>query len=95
MCFLCIILGSCKKEDKYTEKTCRAVAFKLGMELGKGNAKFADFHRIKGCHAFKTGFYKGSVFYGLGGNDKEISAPFDRDAPAYRPDGYDCSTNGN
>ena len=65
------------------------------MELGKGNAKFADYHHIKGCHAFKTGFYKGSVFYGLGGNEKEISEDFDLDATAYRPKGYDCSSNGN
>ena len=65
------------------------------MELGKGNVKFADFHRTKGCHAFKTGYYKGSVFYGLGGNDKEISEPFDRKASTYRPDGYDCSPNSN
>ena len=65
------------------------------MELGKGDALFADFHRIKGCHAFKTGFYKNSVFYGLGGNKKEISEPLDSDAIAYRPEGYDCSSNGN
>ena len=65
------------------------------MELGKGNVKFADFHRTKGCHAFKTGYYKGSVFYGLGGNDTENSEPFDRNATVYRPGGYDCSPRSN
>ena len=62
----------------------------LGMKLGTENTNFADFHPTKGCHTFKTGFLKGSVFYGLGGNDEQISEVFGRDAAHYRPEGFDC-----
>ena len=74
----------------YTKTTCRKVALLLGMKLGTESTNFADFHPTKGCHAFKTGSYKGSVLYGLGGNDEEISEVFGRDAAYYRPEGFDC-----
>ena len=74
----------------YTKTTCRKVAMLLGMKLGTESTNFADFHPTKGCHTFKTGSYKGSVLYGLGGNDEEISEVFGRDAAYYRPEGFDC-----
>ena len=74
----------------YTKETCQKVAMLLDMKLGTENTNFADFHLTKGCHAFKSGSYKGSVFYGLGGNDEQISEIFGRDVSYYRPEGFDC-----
>ena len=65
------------------------------MKLGYETIDFAANHSIKGCHAFKTGMYRGSAFYGLGGDEKQISTPYGRDSVTYRPYGYDCTRSGN
>ena len=34
------------------------------------------------------------AFYGYGGDDDEVSKPFDEDSEYYRPNGYDCGIEG-
>ena len=83
-----VILGPCKP---YTESTCRLLATKMEGIPGGRKAEFAEYHNTKGCFAFKKGYYKGSYFYGLGGNENQTSEPFYRDATVFRPQGYDCT----
>ena len=63
------------------------------MKLGGGSSKFAGEYSTKGCYAYKSGSYKGSVFYGLGGTEKDISKALD--LPKYRLEGYDCFIIGS
>ena len=80
----------------YSESVCRQVALKLGLQLGGNNFGFAiDNDYLKGCFAYKSGPYKGMAFYGRGGDNHEISKPFDENSDKYRPKGYDCRTGGN
>ena len=48
-----------------------------------------------GCYAYKSGSYKDMAFYGRGGDNDEVSKPFDDDSVYYRPKGYDCNIEGN
>ena len=84
-------LGSC---EPYSEEACRLYAVRAGLKLGGRGYKFASGdYGTKGCYAYESGSYKGSVFYGLGGTEKDISKALD--LPKYRPEGYDCFIIGS
>ena len=82
----------------YSESVCREVASNLGLQLGGKNYAFAapkdDGYKM-GCYAYKSGSYKGIAFYGRGGDNVEISKPFNESSDYYRPKGYDCSNESN
>ena len=83
------ISGAC---TPYSESACRLAAEKAGLELGRGKYKFASFtYGNKGCYTYVNGDYKGSAYYGLGGDSTSISEPYDVTTKYYRPEGYDCS----
>jgi len=72
----------------FSQEACSAAAMKLGLKKGGRGHKFAGKYRTKGCYAYKSGKYKGRVYYGTGGSfqkKKEIPK-----APKYRPEGHDC-----
>ena len=52
-----------------------------------------------GCYTYRSGFtfdnYVGIAFYGRGGDNDEMSKPFDENSHFYRPKGYDCRNEGN
>ena len=91
----------------YSESVCREVVLKLGLELGKigkGGKDYA-FAATKtegyqmGCYTYKSGVgydhYVGIAFYGRGGDNDEMSKPFDESSIYYRPKGHDCGIKGN
>ena len=83
------ISGMC---TPYSEFACRFAAEKAGLELGGRGYKFASaIHTRDGCYTYSTGEFKGYAYYGLGGDSKSISEPFDVTNNYYRPEGYDCS----
>ena len=84
--------GSC---DPYSEQTCRNLGVKSDFKFGYGTYKFADEYSTKGCYSYKTGKYKGHLFYGQRGTIQENSAPIDKDSKLFRPNGYDCNDEGN
>ena len=75
---------------------------KLGLKLGGNGYIFADdaddTGYQKGCYAYnsKSTKYEGMAFFGRGGDNDEISKPFDKDDEYgyYRPEGYDCNLKG-
>ena len=81
----------------YGEPACRDVVSKLGLQLGGNGYAFAapkeNGYQI-GCYAYKDGSYKDMAFYGYGGDNDEVSKPFDEDSEYYRPNGYDCDIEG-
>ena len=84
--------GSCAP---YSEQTCRNLAVRSDFKFGYGKYKFADDYITKGCYSYKTGKYKGSIFYGQRGTIHENSAPIDKESKIFRPNGYDCNDEGN
>ena len=96
--FSIFFLGSRLDCMPYSESVCREVALKLGLQLGGKGYVFAatkDKGYQLGCYSYKSGDYKGIAFYGRGGDNDEISKPFDENSVYYRPKGYDCSTESN
>ena len=78
----------------YSESACRIAAEKAGFKLGGGGSDFAVHNKI-GCYAYTKGTkYKGSAYYGRGGDRTSISEPLDIFKDYHRPEGYDCS-HGN
>ena len=86
----------------YSESLCEEVVLKLGLQLGNNDYPFAaskaEGYQM-GCYTYKSGVgydkYVGIAFYGRGGDNDEMSRPFDENSIYYRPKGYDCSIGGN
>jgi len=59
--------------------------------MGGGNGyEFAgSSYGEKGCYSYKSKYY-GIAWYGLGGDKKKISKPYDENSEYFRPEGYDC-----
>ena len=83
--------GSC---EPYSQQTCRNLGAKLGFKLGHGAYDFIGDYGTKGCYSYKTGEYKGALFYGQGGTKDEKSIPLDKSSNIFRPEGYDCKSEG-
>ena len=84
-------LGSDLDCIPYGESACRDAASKLALELGGNGYAFAapkeDGYQT-GCYGYKDGKYKDMAFYGHGGDNDEISRPFEEASEYYRPKGY-------
>ena len=90
-------LGSDLDCIPYGEPACRVAVSKLGLQFGGNGFAFAapvENGYQMGCYAYKDGSYKDMAFYGYGGDDDEVSKPFDEDSEYYRPNGYDCGIEG-
>ena len=95
--FRYFFLGSDLDHIPYGESACRDAVLKLGLQLGGHGYAFAapkeDGYQI-GCYGYKDGKYKDMAFYGYGGDNDEVSKPFDENSEYYRPKGYDSGIEG-
>ena len=87
-----IYAGSC---EPYSQQACRNLGAKLGFRLGHGAYDFRGDYGTKGCYSYRTGEYKGALFYGQGGSKEEKSSPLDKSSNIFRPEGYDCESKGS
>ena len=77
---------------------CEEAAKEAELQLGGNNYPFEatkdDGYQL-GCYTYKSGVgydhYVGIAFYGRGGDNDEISKPFDENSIYYRPKGSDCN----
>jgi hypothetical protein len=67
-------------------------ATRLGLNKGGFGYDFVGVYSEVGCFSYISGTYKGTVFYGTGGTIQQMK----EDVPVakFRPNGYDCSTEG-
>ena len=69
-----LVHDTCSTED-LTEEACRVRASEQGYQLGgHGYDSFAGDFGTKGCYAYDSGAYNGSVWFGTGGSVAEMQA---------------------
>jgi len=79
----------------YSAAACEAAAEKLGFDKGGHGYAFQGNYNPKGCYAYKSGTYKGHVYFGTGGTDlqkKEYVEYWRNEHHIFRPQGDDCAT---
>ena len=84
--------------EPHSEEACRKSALKTGLTLGGNGYEFAgSSYGEKGCYSYKSksSKYYGIAWYGLGGDKKKISKPYDGNSEYFRPEGYDCVVKSN
>ena len=82
----------------YSLEACENAAKAKGKQLGGNGYEFAgSSYGEKGCYSYKSesSKYYGIAWYGLGGDKKKISKPYDKNSEYFRPEGYDCVVKSN
>ena len=67
----------------------------MGLQIGGQGYGFevTDFFGTRGCYAYSSGYYSGTIYYGMGGTTQQMQGSLR--SPKYRPPGYDCSIPGH
>ena len=70
----------------YSAKVCEELANRLNVSF------YTSDYSTKGCYAYDISRYPG-FYYGTGGNAETVKSKFKSSSSAYRPHGFDCSSN--
>ena len=76
----------------YSQKACLNAGKSLGLNIGHADFTFVGDYSEVGCFVYTSGSFKGSVFYGTGGEIHQMKQ--DVSGGKFRPQGYDCLTTG-
>ena len=88
-CLFHLSAGAC---DPYSQEACIKAGKLLGLIIGGKGYKFAGNYGTKGCYAYHSGIFGGRIYYGTGGNQKQMKSK--AYYPKFRPTGYDCTEKG-